>query len=199
MKKILFVMAAMLLVFTSCKEDKCQFNKTLENDYQEVIAQYPGAEGQFREAQLVLTDSLQVADPKTFDVVNAVEIFQTEEDTCGAVIFKVRNAVTDTLYTVQGMWLGSANMVPSDVKVTLPDALRALQSADVIIPETNLVTLRIPLNGAVSLNPLYIFGSNHTSFVCVDGVTGEVFTFDGDITSGIEEGPTKPCVEEVAE
>lgn len=199
MKKILFVMAAMLLVFTSCKEDKCQFNATLESDYQEVIAQYPGAEGQFREAQLALTDNLAVANPKTFDVAKAVEVFQAEEDTCGVVVLKERRPGVDTLYTVQGIWVGSANMAPSDVKITLPDALRALQSADVIIPETNLVTLRIPLNGTASLNPLYIFGSNHTSFVCVDGVTGEVFTFDALLDSGIEEGPTKPCEGEVAE
>lgn len=202
MKKILFIVALFAtMMLTSCK-DKCQFLQTLQSDYAEVVAAYPSTEGHLREVQMTLTDSLHIANPKTVDVESALEIYQAEDTTASVpfVVFRQKAAGTpDDTYMKAGIWVGSSDANPNDFKVNVPDAIRALKNAGVELPPTTLVTLRLPVIGVPYENPLYIFGSKHTFYICVDVVTGEVLPLGDDFTLSDIQDPVEGPAEAEAE
>lgn len=173
MKKILvFAVMAAIVLFTGCKKTS-DFNKTLTEDYASVIAEYP--EARLYEVQTEFNDSFTTRDRKGLHIVTACEIYQVTQE---QVLQIKRNFDEGTCERVleDGFWVGDVVMTLDGLH-NINEALDALFKSDIIVPETNLMTLRNPLVAVLYPNAFYIFGSTKTSFVAVDGVTLAVQEF----------------------
>lgn len=173
MKKFLVfaVMAAMVL-FTGCKKTP-EFNKALTEDYASVIAEYP--EARLYEVQTEFNDEFTTRDRNGLHIVTAREIYQVDPQHIFEVVRNFEDGTcAKSLY--EGFWTGDVVMTLDGLH-NINEALDALFKSDIIVPETNLMTLRNPLVAVLYPNAFYIFGSTKTSFVAVDGVTLEVQEF----------------------
>lgn len=165
-------MAAMML-FTGCKKQS-EFNKALEADYAEVIAEYP--EAVLYEVQTQFNDTFDTRDRKGLHVASAREVFQVEPR---LVVFVDRNFETGTREVLkqEGAWLEDLKINLKEVR-DVNEALDALFGADIILPDTNFMTLRRPLGPTLYVDAFYVFGSTKTSFVAVNTRTLEVQDFE---------------------
>lgn len=176
MKKILFLaaMAAMFL-FVGCKEKQSEFNRALNEDYAAVVAEYP--EAMLYEVETQFNDVFNTRDRKNLHVVTAREVFQVADT---LVMFIDRNfdqgSVEKSL--VPGAWLEDVVIRNVETLCDVNEALDALFKADIITPDSNLMTLRNPLGPKVFVNPFYIFGGTKSGFVAVDARTLEVQEFE---------------------
>lgn len=168
MKKLLFLTLAVLSIF-SCKPK--DYLETLTKDTKEIGVIYLGA--QLREVECVLTGYIDEAEK--LEVESALQIYQVNAkfDSVPYVVFNGK-----TTETKDGIWVGSGDIDLSVIKLNFHQAFKRLHEVNMPIPHSNLVTLRIPLDGSGNMDPLYIFGSMKTFFVAVNSVTGEVTRFD---------------------
>ena len=175
MKKILLIAAiAAMALFTGCKKQS-EFNKALNEDYAEILAEYPGAI--LFEAETEFNDVFTTDNPKDLKVVKVREVFQVYGDDPRA-IFVDRDFVSGTrnVMTEKGHWAECVQFTPNDIH-DVKDALKALLKSDIKTPDSKFMTLRNPLGPEVRLFPLYIFGSNHF-YVAVNAGTLEVSKFE---------------------
>lgn len=185
MKKLLFLTLAVLSIFSCTPKD---YLDTLKKDAKEIGTIYLGA--QLREVECVLTGYVDEAEK--LKVESALQIYQVDAkfDSLPYVVFNGK-----TTETKDGIWVGSSNIDLSMIKLNFQQAFKRLQEVNMPIPHSNLVTLRIPLDGSGNMDPLYIFGSVKTFFVAVNSVTGEVTRFDSlnlsEITNEIVNKPTE--------
>lgn len=172
MKKIfaIFALVAMMFTFTSCREKS--FIKTVATDFDEVAMMFPGT-SVLCEVQCKLTEPVDVAEKAVLGTYT--EVYQFCDTTNEFVAFRVRKPADDSVdtYTKPGIWVGSVAFNPNDIKLDITDAFKALKSADIVLPDTEFVTLRQPLDGQAT-SPMYIFGSVKTFCIGVDAITGEV-------------------------
>ena len=171
MKKIISILAiAMAMVFAnSCKPNHV-FNETLNKEFAEFTAEHPDAI--FYESHIVLNKNLEdVKHPKNLIVAECENVYQ-DSVFCHMITHDfVMETVNEEV--VEDLWLGSNSIKPSELVLTLEDALAAYEASEF---ETtgNKVVLRSPV-GPELLPPYYIIGQhNSPCFVKVDAITGEV-------------------------
>ena len=181
MKKILFILSMVCGLFVascSCRHEvkKADFIDTLVADYEATLAQYDSVKVDLREVQCLLNEA--VNSENELKVVQAVQIYQATpgNEEIPYVIFHEKNYESglDTTTVVYGVWVGSGNFDPRELEYNFDQAVERLHEANIVLPEANFLTLRHPLTGGNFLNPLYIFGSVHTSLVAVDAMNGDV-------------------------
>lgn len=172
MKKFLMMVAMIAtMVFTSCEKEKktVSFLDTLKADYEQVVASHSDSVIVFYEAQCELDGT--VNERKEVSMLAFREVFQGD-----SMVYLVDRCLTNDSVaydSVKGYWMEDL-VIGLDSICDFNTALESLYKADMVLPESNLVTLRRPLY-SVQYNPLYVFGSVNTSFVAVDAVTLEVF------------------------
>lgn len=162
---IMFVMAA---TATSCKQ--AFYNDSLNKEFTEFMAEHPGAV--FYESHIVLSDNLE--NVKSVSKLNVVECENVFQDSvfCHMIHHDFVEETTNE-EVVQDFWLGSEPITPTELKLTLEDALKAYEASE-FKTTGNKVTLRSPV-GPKLLPPYYIIGQqNSPCFVKVDAMTGEV-------------------------
>lgn len=170
-------MVAMIatLFLTGCEKKPktvVSFLDTLKADYENVVAQHDSAVVMFYEAQCQLTAN--VSDRADVTLEEYMDVIQ-----CDSVVFTAtRNVPAQTVVydSVNGYWMEDL-VVNLDTICDITVAIEALYKSDMVLPESNLVTLRRPLYKE-DYNPLYIFGSTNTKYVAVDAVTLDVFVVE---------------------
>lgn len=170
MKKIfMFLTIALAAVtMTSCKH--AFYNEFLNKEYVEFIAEHPDAV--FYESHIILDKNLE--DVKSVKDLNVVECENVYQDSvfCHQIHHNFVKKTRDE-EVIEDLWLGSNELDPTKLVLTLEDALKAYETSEY---ETtgNKVTLRSPV-GPELLPPYYIIGQHDSPyFVRVDALTGEV-------------------------
>jgi len=175
MKKILIFVAMMAtLLLAGCKSTS-EFNRALNEDYEAVMAEYP--EALLYEVQTQFNDNFTTMDSKGLHVVTAREVFQVKDT---LVMFIDRNFDEGTRVTSleNGAWLEDVKFGVKELK-DVNEALDAMFKSDIIVPDSNLMTLRKPLGPTIYAFPFYIFGgSKEGKYVAVDAHTLEVQEFE---------------------
>lgn len=171
MKEIfLFVALAATILMSGCEKEKKVVNltDTVKADYEALVAAHQNDTIVLYEVEAVLDGN--VSDRKPVGLVSYKEVFQADS----IVYFVEHYLANDSVAydSVKGSWLEDLAF-STDTICDLDVALDCLYKADIVLPESNLFTLRKPLYKVI-YNPLYIFGSTETGFVAVDGVTQEV-------------------------
>lgn len=162
---IMFVMAA---TATSCKQ--AFYNDSLNKEFTEFMAAHPGSI--FYESHIILDQNLE--DVKSVSELNVVECENVFQDSvfCHMIHHDFVEETTKE-EVVQDFWLGSNELNPTKLVLTLEDALEAYEASE-FKTTGNKVTLRSPV-GPELLPPYYIIGQqNSPCFVKVDAMTGEV-------------------------
>lgn len=173
MRKFITFMAVALLTVTaisSCKKTD-PYNEALNKEYAEFMAEHHN--GVFYESHIILNKNLEdVKSYKDLSVVGCENVFQ-DSTFCYIVTHDFVEGTTNT-EVVRDFWLGSEDINPNELKLTLTDALKTYWKSDFKKTTGNKVTLRSPV-GPVRVNPLYIIGQHNSPlFVSVDAITGEV-------------------------
>lgn len=189
MKKFFLIPVAfvgMLLLASCAKSDdpaptpvtKTYYEQMLE-DYETVVANYPGMKGYIFEAQYELTTKVTEKDWKDLKVKEVIYVFNDQQTK--DVVYAKRNFVNGLglVYSYDhGQWQGDLPIDMTQKYISLEEALEQLFKSDIIKPATRWVTFRSPAQGELfQYRPYYVFGggSDVPVTVCVDAVTGEVF------------------------
>lgn len=176
MKKIIFLFASLIavLAFSSCTK-KRSVAVTVDN-FLEVAKEDFATESQksdaavFYESQITFTDNITAE-----GTVRIERVMNVIQDTSMCIQFYHQKNSTFVTRT-QTWWLEDMP-VDLDHIISLDSAIKRLQMADIIKPQSRLCVLRRIL-GPKPTDPEYIFGSMGTGFVSVNAVTGDVNTIE---------------------
>lgn len=198
MKKIFsFVAVAFVaLALVSCKPKPVAVLNQAKVDYAEMVAEAPDSlPVSFYEIEMVLDRPISdLNQGRDVRVISTRTVIQTDT----LVTFTDRNynqegkIVGEGKNGVVGTWIGDNKIDLDSLVLDLPDVMKKLRETDTVLPETDRVVLRRSLMSP--FNTYYIFGTQGTSFVLVNAITGEITTEtpDSEEYVGIKE-------EEVAE
>lgn len=178
MKKILFTLLAVCVLFTACKEEpipvtELNVEETVCLDLQRMNLNYQESY-RWYECCIVLQNFLdEENDGIITDITN---IFQVVNDTLGTtdthVIFITHNRYKDYIDSKHGFWLGDLTLKSEEVQISFEEAFQKLMESNYPKPHSKQCVLRKEL-GPVVTNPQYIFG-NVRNHLYVDAITGEV-------------------------
>lgn len=193
MKKFIFGIVATLVMgvaFTSCS--KCSHKSepqpapTTEDSY---ITKAIKADKMYMDSidnkymyfETTYTFSGNVDTLTTPDVVSVTNVFETVDEAKSeptVYIAKHTFGVKDsTSWDVKkgSFWLEDFDLRDYEYKLTVENAFRVMNMANVVKPKSKYCVLRAQL-GPKKTNPQYIFGNDNTGTVFVDALNGNVST-----------------------
>ena len=182
MKKILFMLMSVLLIF-SCNPPK-DFIKQAKEDY--AVAKSEIDTVRFYEVQIILDKPVkEVNDQK--NIISTRTVIQRPDCKVKFVDREYNHGkpYQEEVEFTDGFWLEDIAIELDSVKLSFNDAVRRLKETNTILPESNKAVFRCPF--APPFRTEYIFGSFNTFFVSVDAISGEVTTIDSFTSvSGLE-------------
>lgn len=180
MKKILFFIGIAALLFAGChkieKDTYLTFEKAISADFELLKAKATTGMPNFYEFECVLNGNISVMAPKDVKILTSKAV-----GSCGhTVYFFDTDFVTETRKedSASGSWFGSFTIPdPTAMAISFSKAVEILfGQTEFPVPASDKMTFRHPMG--TFKNPLYIFGSNHSSYVAVDAMTGEILSLD---------------------
>jgi hypothetical protein len=193
MKKFIFALAVTLVMgvaFTSCS--KCSHNEepqpaptTEDTNITKVIkadkVHMDSIDNTYMYFETTYTFSGNVDTLTTPDVVEMTNVFETVDKVKlePTVYFAEHSlgAKDSTVWDVRqgSFWLEDFDLREYEYKLTVEDAFRIMNMANIVKPKSKYCVLRAQL-GPKKTNPQYIFGNDNTGIVFVDALNGGVST-----------------------
>lgn len=186
MRKFLsFLSLALLMALSGCEKSSVEDPRPLFDDsypsFEQVVKadfaylqSLPGdGQSYFYETECVLSGAISEMEAEDVRILSSTTIGSRSK-----VVYFLETDFTTGIReesSTPGAWAGTFSIDdPTVMPIGFSEAVGILLSqTQVPVPASDKMTFRKPM-GTLP-NPLYIFGSNHSFYVGVDGVTGEVY------------------------